>query len=394
MIRAFVLFVALCLPLAAQQPPGKPEQPPVKPERNDPIPELEKDPPKDAAKDQAKTDGPDAPALTPYLVRRSEKFRFRILTGAGYEMIRPAILSEAGPAWQLNSLIRASNGISQPAILIQDTKRVPAYRYKLSGDIAFKDRVFFDYERQWTNQQYNKGYPTRVSFAAPANSSYETALYEGLRMLKYKEFTDNASLTYLHPLGKGVKIGGFLEHEAYHENLEISMGSTSLTKVSPGILTWSQAGTLPASYQAKGNTAGLAVRYQMLEWLGFSYRVNPIRRSGDFKLSGPQILNAQNGVNGPVSYAVVAPIHYAEFSDSGIRHRFETTFRFLCRYYVIPGIIREEYKRSYSIYVGNTLATVGNFTPKTSGIGFGEMASSHKATKQEVFLKFGAAFFL
>jgi hypothetical protein len=406
-MRLFLIALLITgFPLFAQNPPKREPQKTEPPKTEPPKTEPRKtDPPKtepprveavkteeEKAKESEKIDT-NAPVLNPYLLRRFEAFRFRVMAGAGYQSIKPSILSEAGPAWQLNSFIRAaSNGTSQPALLIQDTKKVPAYRYKVSGDVAYKDRLFFDYERQWTKQDYSKKYPTRVTFAAPGNSTYETALYEGLRMLEYKEVTNNFSLTYLHPLGKGVKLGGYLEREIYHENLEISMGSLSLTKTNT--LTWSQAGSIPADYRAAGNTIGFAARYLLFEWLGFYYRINPIRRSGDFKMSGPQIMNIQTGTNGPTSLSIIVPVDYAQFSDKGIRHRLEASVRFFCRYYAVLGFLKEDYKRNYSIYVGNSFATIGGFTPKTSGLGIGEMSQAHKASKLEVYLKFGAAFFL
>jgi len=418
-VRGFVLILApiffLASGLIAQQKPepvepgkpqGTPNTPQVKPEeqgkpgdqKTDPKPDAKTDPKTDSRTD-SKTDlktNQDSPAKPPSdgdFPRRKEAFRFRILGGVGYEKIHPMILSEAGPAWQLNSFIRSTDGVSQPAVLIQDTGKIPAVRLKLSGDVAYKDRLFFDYERQWTSEKYSNKYPTRVTFYAPGNSTYENAIYEGLRLLQYKEVTNNYSLTYLHPIGKGVKLGAFVEREEYHENIEISMGSLSLVRATD-LLTWSQAGSIPGGYGASGNTFGFAARYQMFEWLSFSYRMNPIRRVGSYNLGGPQILNSQTGSVGLTDLALLLPVAFGDFSDKGTRHRLETSFRLFCRYYAILGVLKEDYNRSYSIYFGNTFSSATNYTPKTSGLGIGEMSQAHKATKLEVYLKFGGAFFL
>jgi len=394
-----VLFIFCSLELSAQEPPKKEE-----PKKQDPKKEEGK--PGDPAKKDEKSPA-NAPVSAPSdemadFRRRGEKFRLRFFLGAGYQTLHPAILSEAGPAWQLNNLIRAADGRSQPAFLVEDTGTIPAIPMRWGADFTYRDRITVAVERHFTTQTYSTKYPSKVTFLAPGNATYQTAMYEGLRLIKWAERRDELEVMYLHPLSsKGIKIGGFLTRQEYTENIEVSMGSLIATRASTtdgGVLTWSEGGSVPATYRTSGWLVGPAVRYQLFEWLGFTYKLSPLRRSGDFNMTGYQILTTQayttTGQLGPQSFQIVAPLHFGSFQDKGMRHVLETALRLYCRYSVHLGFVKEDFNRTYSSYFGYTFSPTTNFHPKTNGLGLGEMSQSFRSSSLEVYLKFGLHFYL
>lgn len=417
MIRLFfVAALTLWLPagLAAQNPPDpkKEQKPEVRKDEKAPKQEPGKDekPGKDdkAAKDdkagkENKEGEEPASEGEPEMAdfrRRMEKFRLRLFLGVGYQKFKPAILSEAGPAWQLNNFIRAANGVSQPAILIGDAGSIPAVPLRWGLDFTWRDRITASFERHFITQSYSQKYPAKVTFLAPGNASYQNAIYEGLRVLKWIERRDELEVMYLHPLPKGIKAGGFIARQEYVENIEVSMGSLTATRAGTndgGILTWSQGGSVPATFRTSGWLLGPAVRYQLFEWLGFTYKLAPFQRKGNFDMAGLQILSAQTyttaGAPGAIAYQALAPFHFGSFKDKGMRHTLETALRLYCRYSVHLGIVKEDFSRSYDSYFGYTFSPTINFHPKTNGLGIGEMSQSFNSSTLAMYLKFGLHFY-
>lgn len=396
------LFLFFSSAVLAQQPPKKEE--PKKQENKEQKKEEGK--PGEPAKKDDKA-SPNAPPGQPSdemaeFRRRGEKFRLRFFLGAGYQTLHPAILSEAGPAWQLNNLIRAADGRSQPAFLVEDTGTIPAIPLRWGADFTYRDRITVAVERHFTTQTYSTKYPSKVTFLAPGNATYQTAMYEGLRLIKWAERRDELEVMYLHPISsKGIKLGGFITRQEYAENIEVSMGSLIATRASStdgGVLTWSEGGSIPATYRTSGWLAGAAVRYQLFEWLGFTYKLSPLRRSGDFNMSGYQILTSQTyttaGQLGPQTLQLLAPLHFGSFQDKGMRHVLETALRLYCRYSVHLGFVKEDFNRTYSSYFGYTFSPTTSFHPKTNGLGIGEMSQSFRSSSLEVYLKFGLHFYL
>jgi hypothetical protein len=249
---------------------------------------------------------------------------------------------------------------------------------------------------------YSVKYPSKVTFLAPGNATYQTAIYEGLRLLKWAERRDEVELMYLHPVSrKGVKLGGFVTRQEYTENITVSMGSLTATRASStdgGVLTWSEGGSIPGQYRTSGWLAGPAVRYQLFEWLGLTYKLSPFRRSGDFDMSGLQVLTSQQyntaGQAGEQVPYFLAPVHFGSFQDKGMRHALEAALRLYCRYSVHLGLVKEDFNRSYSSYFGYTFSPTTNFHPKTQGLGIGEMSQSFKGSRLEVYMRFGLHFYL
>ncbi|MBI3396113.1 MAG: hypothetical protein HY042_09790 [Spirochaetia bacterium] len=429
-VALFTLFFAAALvytsPLGAQETKdNKPDKKPVKQETPKPVkkpvkqetPKPDNKPRKpDAAKPDTKatkqgdtTTGGTADtrntssagsggADDPGFPRRNEPFRLRFLLGGGYGKISPVILNEAGPAWETNSFIRASqDGTSQPAVQIEKGRQLTEGSYNWGAELTYKDRLTFGWNRYFIDKRYDKSSPGKITFAEPGNTNYTSAVFEGMRLIRYQEHRDNFELMYLHPIGsKGIKLGGFLAKENYIEDIRISMGSYTLTRATapqPDLASWSEGGSIPGKYTESGTVFGPAVRYQLFEWLGFTYKMTLLHRTGNFQLAGGQLLNGVPGT-GAAFQSVLLPVHFAELEDKGIRHTLEGVLRFYCRYSLHVGILKEDYKRSYSSYAGNTLANVGNFSAKTqTGLGFGEMASAHPYHKFEVYVRGGVSVF-
>ncbi len=392
-IIAFLLLFSV--PLLAQQPK-------VEPPKDQKKDEKKPEPGKDEGKESKDApSGEDAPDMADFR-RRGEKFRLRLFLGAGFESLHPAILSEAGPAWQLNNLIRAGDGRSQAALLMEDTGKIPAVPLRWGADFTYRDRLSLSVERYFITQSYSQKYPAKVTFLAPGNAVYQSAIYEGLRLLKWAERRDEVELMYLHPISsKGVKLGAFVTRQEYTENIIVSMGSLTATRASStdgGVLTWSEGGSIPGQYRTSGWLAGPAVRYQVFEWLGFTYKLSPLRRSGDFDMSGIQVLTSQQyntaGQPGEQVPYFLAPVHFGSFEDKGMRHVLEAALRLYCRYSVHLGVVKEDFNRTYSSYFGYTFSPTTDFHPKTQGLGIGEMSQSFKSSRLEVYMRFGLHFYL
>ena len=385
-------------PQPQQQRPVQPQQPAPRPQPVTPVPQpVPQKPGQNPTNTQTNPPPtgpePEEPGAFP---RRSDKFRVRALFGAGYGSVLPAILSETGRSWQTNSFVRSGqDGTSQAALIFDQPNRVPEVSYNFGVDISYRDRLTLSLEKYQINRRYDQSDATKVSFLEPGNATYANAAFEGLRLFRYKENRTNIDLLYLHPISnRGLKLGAFVGRESYVENIEVSMGSLNLVR-STNILNWSEAGKIPGEYRESGTVFGPAARFQLFEWLSFNYRMTLLRRSGNFAMSGFQVLNAgPNGTNIAQSTYLLAPVHAASLEDRGVRHVFETVFRIYCRYSVHVGILKEDYQRSYSSYLGNTFSTGGDFSAKTpGGIGIGEMTNKHDYHKFEVYLRFGVHFF-
>ncbi len=335
--------------------------------------------------------------------QRPEKFRLRLMAGFGYQSFHPALLSEAGPAWQLNSFIQSADGVSQPNVLIENTGKIPAIPLRWGLDFTFKDRFSVALERFYIDQDYDHKHRAKVSFISPPNSTYQVAAFEGLRLLAWKERRNEMEFMYLHPIStrKGIKLGGFLTRQQSVESVEVSMGSLTglrASGASGGTQSWTAGGSVSGEYRISGWLVGPAVRYQMFEWLGFTYKFSLIKRAGDFNMTGYQLLSAQNydllgQPSGAVSPYLLVPVHGGYFRDNGTRHWLEAVARVYCRYSIHLGFIKEDYTRTYDSYAGITLSQTRNFNPKTSGLGVGEMSQGFKSSRTEIYLKFGVHFY-
>ncbi|MCB1174908.1 MAG: hypothetical protein KDK39_15155 [Leptospiraceae bacterium] len=333
--------------------------------------------------------------------------RFRILLGFGRGNNLPAVLSEAGPAWMTNSFVGYFQNVNNsPVIQLSDPAKLKHWSGRLEMDYTWLDRIQGGISYYNINQEYNRNEPARIDFFHPASDIKRWSYFEGVRLTKYNEERKNIFVRYLHPVDfddfqvQGLRIGLYASRELVDERNEISFGSyvatTNTSTIAPGTISWSQGGVVPVVYDLKGYSIGPAVRYQLFDWLGLHYRFTPVRRSGPMNMFGVRTIQQTTDATGASVVGALIPFGTAEVQDSGVRHNFEAVARIYCRYTLHLGIMKEDIDRSYSFYLAKTVATDANlpFQEKTPSIfGLGEMSSSHKMEKLEVYLKFGTALF-
>lgn len=336
------------------------------------------------------------PTPTPGGNRRREKNRLWFQLGAGRAEVRAAILSETPNAWLINSAVEAGRNSSYPVSvpILNEEKPLAMPALTVSGEYAYIDRYFVGFNLRWIRYQTPRESPSKAVFLSAGNSTLQPSIYEGLRLVTYKESRVNFHFTYLRPAFlAGLKLGGFIEREKYIEDNDLSLGSLTATRsgaTPPSTLIWASAAVTPARYDMSGWLLGAAARYQIFDWLGVTYRLAPFySRKGSLSMSGIQTLN-ETGNTGASSFAPMVPFAVAEVKDSGIRHNLEATMRFNCIYTFSLGILREDLKRSYSSYFGYTATTGRFYFAKTpTGIGLGETSSSHKLSTAEIYFRFG-----
>ena len=328
--------------------------------------------------------------------------RLRFGLGFGRGTALPAVLSEAGSAWLINSAVHAARDSenNQLAVPVQETKQVRYTSLSFFADYAYRDRFFLSASQSRVNEEYTRKSPTMTTFLAPATTNLHNSLFEGVRLLELAEKRRNLDFSYLHPLlARGFKVGGALGREWYGEQNLISYGSYAQTRstapVSAQTAFWSQGGEVNSAWESAYWTLGLVLRYQLFDWLGFYYRLDPfLRRSGDLTLGGAQLLATGDLEGTQTGTHVLVPLHFARISERGRRHNVEATIRICCRFAVHVGLLKEDWKRSYDSYLGTTLATGGMFNAKTpDGIGLGEMSQKFAVSRREIYLKLSVAVF-
>ncbi|MCE9598047.1 MAG: hypothetical protein K8S54_08770 [Spirochaetia bacterium] len=371
--------------------PGKPGEQTTPPKPGDPKTGPKAGDPKNPGKTDTAVANPN-PA-SPSYSRRTEKSRIRFLLGPGYGKLEAPILSESTNSWFINSLLRTGAN-QQIAVPYEAPSKLTYVSTAVSLEYAFVDRLFLELSWFHINQKFSRNQPGKSSYIAPGNGAYYPSLFEGLRLLRYREDRKTAELMYLHPVWKpGLKLGVLAASEKKFEKNVISMGSYSSSRTSPETTIWSEGGSIPAEIYFSGSAFGLAARYQIFEWFGMLYKGRSFSREGRMNLVGLQIQDTVVG-GGTTGLSPLLPVHYATVKEKGTRHNLEGIFKLYCRYNVVVGVMKEDYKRKYGVYLGDTNLTTSNLQKKTEGLGLGEISSSAKGSKLEIYLRFGADFFL
>ncbi|MBL8019579.1 MAG: hypothetical protein JNM27_07955 [Leptospirales bacterium] len=357
--------------------------------KTDPKVAEKKDDKKNPGKADTTVANPN-PASSSYS-RRTEKSRIRFLLGPGYGKMEVPLLAESTNSWFVNSLLRTGAN-QQIALPYEAPSKLTYVSTAISLEYAFMDRLFAEFSWFHVNQKFSRNQPGKSSYIAPGNSVYYPALFEGLRLLRYREDRKTLEFMYLHPVWKpGLKLGVLAAHEKKFEKNVISMGSYASSR-NPEIIRWSEGGSIPAEIYFSGNAFGLAARYQIFEWFGMMYKVRSFSRDGRMNLQGLQIVDVSAG-GVATGFEPLLPIHYAIVKESGTRHNLEGIFKILCRYNILVGIMKEDYKRKYDLYLGDTNLAVGNLQKKTEGFGLGELATTAQGSKLEMYLRLGVDFF-
>ncbi len=334
---------------------------------------------------------------TPY-VPSAHRLRFGL--GLGRGRVMPAVLSETGNAWLINSAVHASQDAANNPVAapVDSGAQLPYRSWQLFAEYGYLDRYFLSFAQHSVNEEYTRASPAKVTFVTPPTTNLQPAFFEGVRLLEQNERRRNLDFSYLHPvLTRGFKAGAGLGREWYREDQLLSFGSFVQTRstapTNPSTVYWSQAGDVRSVWESSYWRLGLLARYQLFDWLGFSYRLDPLlRRSGDLQLAGAQLLATGPVGGSQTGLHVLAPFHVARVSESGRRHTLEAELRFCCRYTLHVGYLREDWMRRYDSYAGVTPATGGSFSALVQdGIGFGQLAGEASVPKHEVYFKVSVA---
>ena len=214
-----------------------------------------------------------------------------------------------------------------------------------------------------------------------------------MRLIVYRETRRDLYLTWLRPmLTRGLSLGAFAGREWYREMNDISFGSLTATRATfatdPSLLSWSEGGAVPMHVKMTGTIVGPALKYRIFRWLGINYRFTPVSRKGDLDYAGIQPVTRER-MTGQV-LETLAPWGFATVKDKGWRHQLEAYIPIFCRYLFTVGLLKEDLKRSYDLFVGNTqiFSGVDFFSRKVpTTLGIGEMAASHKVNNLELYFK-------
>ena len=332
---------------------------------------------------------------------RREDSRIRFTFGFGRGEVKPGLVSEASPAWFLNSAIRSSvDSTYQPVLPLDPGNKAKYWSLNLGLEYAYKDRLFISYNWYQIDQGLGNENSTTVTFFHPPSTDFRWSYFEGARLARYFEENRTIEAKYLHPvLFPGFKAGAYIAREFYREENDISYGSYQATTASNAIAAtttaWSVAAVVPGNYEMAGWTIGPAFRYQIFQWFGLHYKLGIIERDGSYNQGGFQTLTVSNDVTGATQLEGLFPYATGRAKDTGIRHVLEAVFCVYCRFTITVGFLKEDLSRSYESYAGYTFGTRPNlYSQKTpTGLGIGETSTSHEVSKQEIYLKLGSDFF-
>jgi len=322
--------------------------------------------------------------------------RLRLTGGYGYGEIQPGIVNEAPNAWLINTAL-ANDPQTETAIPV-DRGSVARYASHMhAAQYAYKDRLFLQWSYYRIDQSYGRRVPTRVTYFHPDGASASWSLFEGIRMVRYDEQRRNVELKYLHPmLVAGFKAGFFAGGEGYREINNISFGSYIATKGSashkPGVTSWSAAAAAPGEYDLYGPMGGLALQFQLFDYLGFHYQGGIVARSGSFHMTGIQMVEEQKD-GAFLGRSFIGQAAWASVRDRGMRHNLEAVLRLYCRYEIHLGVLREDIQRDYELYLGDSIKGAEVISQKTYGLGLGEMLTGARMHKNEIYLRFSVSAF-
>ena len=333
--------------------------------------------------------------------------RFRLSGGIARAHVLPGILSETGPAWMVNSWVANENdrGETAKAVTAYEPETIHADTAGTELDYAFRDKFFIRLAHNETARKFNGAGAPVIHFGLVGNRRNFASYFEGARLLEYRERNTKLELAYLHPLFRGWSAGVFAGGESYFERNRTNPGSIVSKQAAANQSTFSEnaefGGNNRIEYRMNGRFAGPAFRFQLYDWLGFHYRAARVERSGTMASLGFSGIRKKNQNNKVERTSLLAHVGSALVRDHGTRQYFGVELTFLCRFFVTFGILREDLKRNYPLYLGNSfvpaergLDEFDNQNKTPGGIGIGEMLFDHNMVKTEANLKLGIAVFL
>lgn len=323
--------------------------------------------------------------------------RLMIRTGWGIGKLSPAILNETGPAWFQNSLFRQ---MTEPGAPLS----IP---YKPAKDLGLNSQ-FFDirygyknkYEIQFAEDTslgvYSRDLPASNNFISPRTDSYWASSFEGNRLLRFEGVSQHLRFSYTHPITKILMVGPSVNFHRYTERNNISYGSYSTSRPEatvPNKVTWSIGGDANAEYSMKGILPGVYAKLKLKDWWEIRGRLELLDRKGNFSVLGSQIIQEVYN-DGTSNLTGVVPAYGGKVRDKGTILNLETSFQY-CRFSLDIGMIRQDVKRNYDTYLGDTIGNVPrtDYSSRSVGIGFSEMSTSIKHTVTEFYIMPGVSFY-
>ncbi|TGN19236.1 hypothetical protein [Leptospira idonii] len=322
--------------------------------------------------------------------------RFQIRTGAGIGKLSPAILNETGPAWLANSIMRQANEPNAPlAVPYKQTKTLDTIGQFWDFTYGWKNKIEIQLAQNTTLGKYGRDQPASIDFVSPRTDQYWASVFEGNRLLRFEGVSQHFRFSYTHPFTKWLMIGPSINIHRYTEKNNISYGSYSTSRPEaaiPNKATWSIGGDAKAEYYMKGILPGLYLKAKIRDWWEIRSRLELLDRKGDFSVLGSQIIQ-ESYSDGNVGYTGVLPAYAGQARDKGTLFMLESSFRY-CRFSLDVGLIRQDIKRSYSLYLGDTIGNVprNDYSARSVQVGFTEMSQSTKHTVTEIYIAPGVSF--
>nr|WP_244288341.1 hypothetical protein [Leptospira congkakensis] len=317
--------------------------------------------------------------------------------GWGIGKLSPAILNETGPAWFQNSLFRQ---ISEPGAPLS----IP---YKPAKDLGVNSQFWdirYGYKNKFEVQfaedtslgVYSRNLPASNNFFSPRTDAYWASSFEGNRLLRFEGVSQHLRFSYTHPFSKIFMIGPSINFHRYTERNNISYGSYSTSRPEaavPNKVTWSIGGDANAEYSMKGILPGIFTKFKLRDWWELRARVELLDRKGNFSVLGSQIIQ-EVYTDGSSNLNAVVPAYGGKVRDKGTIINLETSFQY-CRFTLDIGMIRQDVKRTYESYLGDTIGNVprSDYSARSVYIGFSEMSGSIKHTVTEFYIMPGVSFF-
>lgn len=323
--------------------------------------------------------------------------RVMLRTGWGIGKLSPAILNETGPAWFQNSLFRQITEPGSPlSIPYKPVKDLGVNSQFWDIRYGYKNKFEIQLAEDTSLGVYSRDLPASNNFFSPRTDTYWASAFEGNRLLRFEGVSQHLRFSYTHPFSKIFMIGPSINFHRYTERNNISYGSYSTSRAEatvPNKATWSIGGDANAEYSMKGILPGIFAKLKLRDWWELRTRLELLDRKGNFSVLGSQIIQEAFS-DGSSNLTGVVPAYGGKVRDKGTILNIESSFQY-CRFTLDIGMIRQDIKRNYETYLGDTLGGVprSDYSSRSVYIGFSEMSASVKHTVTEFYIMPGVSFF-
>ncbi|MCG6151901.1 hypothetical protein LFX18_07675 [Leptospira bandrabouensis] len=323
--------------------------------------------------------------------------RVMFRTGWGIGKLSPAILNETGPAWFQNSLFRQITEPGSPlSIPYKPVKDLGVNSQFWDIRYGYKNKFEIQLAEDISLGVYSRDLPASNNFFSPRTDTYWASAFEGNRLLRFEGVSQHLRFSYTHPFSKIFMIGPSINFHRYTERNNISYGSYSTSRAEatvPNKATWSIGGDANAEYSMKGILPGIFAKLKLRDWWELRTRLELLDRKGNFSVLGSQIIQEAFS-DGSSNLTGVIPAYGGKVRDKGTILNIESSFQY-CRFTLDIGMIRQDIKRNYETYLGDTLGGVprSDYSSRSVYIGFSEMSASVKHTVTELYIMPGVSFF-